>query len=233
VDNFLEGDDETPAKRKEDPMTTANDYLKAAIDHLPRASNARARIEMELRALVGEQLERGRTLEEISRQLGDPKALAESYLSATPLVAAPLFRRIGAKFLDIAFIVMALVPALGLAGLTLTSEFAALVVVAGLVGGTVGFGIGTIGMEYWLGQTPGKRLLGLQVVRESGAAISLGQAVARQLPMVFQFYWVDVLFAFFTDRQQRAFELLSKTRVVMADQTAERESRREDLPNHA
>ena len=33
----------------------------------------------------------------------------------------------------------------------------------------------------------------------------------------FQFFWVDVLFALFTDRNQRAFELLSKTRVVDAE----------------
>jgi hypothetical protein len=40
----------------------------------------------------------------------------------------------------------------------------------------------------------------------------------RQLPMFFQFYWVDVMFALFTDRKQRAFELLSKTRVVRSSQ---------------
>jgi len=27
-------------------------------------------------------------------------------------------------------------------------------------------------------------------------------------------FWIDVLFALFTERSQRAFELLSKTRVV-------------------
>jgi uncharacterized RDD family membrane protein YckC len=188
---------------------------------------------MELRAIVGEQLQRRRTPEEISRQLGDPKALTESYLGATPLVTAPILRRIGAKLLDVAFMSIAIATVLGLAGQTLAPEFAVLVVVAGLVGGAVGFGIGTIGMEFRLGQTPGKRLLGLQVVGESGAAISLGQAVVRQLPMVFQFYWVDVLFAFFTDRQQRAFELLSKTRVVTVDAAAAREARNEDRPGHA
>ena len=32
--------------------------------------------------------------------------------------------------------------------------------------------------------------------------------------MFLQVYWIDVLFALFTDKNQRAFELLSKTRVV-------------------
>ena len=46
--------------------------------------------------------------------------------------------------------------------------------------------------------------------------MSGGQAVVRQLPVLFQFFWIDVLFALFTERRQRAFELLSKTRVVVA-----------------
>jgi hypothetical protein len=41
----------------------------------------------------------------------------------------------------------------------------------------------------------------------------------RQLPMFLQMYWIDVLFALFTEKSQRAFELLSKTRVVMDDKT--------------
>jgi hypothetical protein len=46
-------------------------------------------------------------------------------------------------------------------------------------------------------------------VRESGVRITIGQSVVRQLPMFLQLYWIDV--------HQRAFELLSKTRVVEAD----------------
>jgi len=72
----------------------------------------------------------------------------------------------------------------------------------------------TIVAEHWLGFTLGKRALGLRVVRESGAPIGLGQSIVRQLPMFLQVYWIDVLFALFTDKSQRAFELLSKTRVV-------------------
>jgi uncharacterized RDD family membrane protein YckC len=64
----------------------------------------------------------------------------------------------------------------------------------------------------------GKRLLGLRVVRESGARISFGQAVVRQLPMFLQVFWIDAMFALFTDRKQRAFEVLSKTRTVLASQ---------------
>ena len=61
-----------------------------------------------------------------------------------------------------------------------------------------------------------KHLLKLRVVRESGGGISFGQSVVRQLPVFVQVGWIDVLFALFTERKQRAFELLSKTRVVRA-----------------
>ena len=64
------------------------------------------------------------------------------------------------------------------------------------------------------GKTVGKHLRGLRVVTESGARISTGQAIVRNLPWLLEVWWIDALFALFTDKRQRAFELLSKTRVV-------------------
>jgi hypothetical protein len=43
----------------------------------------------------------------------------------------------------------------------------------------------------------------------------LGQALLRQLPFFMQFFFVDALFALFTKRHQRAFELITKTRAVV------------------
>jgi hypothetical protein len=54
----------------------------------------------------------------------------------------------------------------------------------------------------------------------------MGQAVVRQLPMFLQMYWIDVLFALFTDKQQRAFELLSRTRVDETDDAPETRAER-------
>ena len=73
----------------------------------------------------------------------------------------------------------------------------------------------TIVAEYRRGRTLGKRLMGIQVVRESGARISLGQSFLRQLPFFGQFFFFDALFVLFTERRQRAFELLTKTRAVV------------------
>ncbi len=69
--------------------------------------------------------------------------------------------------------------------------------------------------EWQWGQTVGKYLLAVRAVRESGARVGIGQAVVRHLPVVLQVFWIDALFALFTEKSQRAFELLSKTRVVL------------------
>jgi uncharacterized RDD family membrane protein YckC len=93
-------------------------------------------------------------------------------------------------------------------------QYVALLIFVLLCGGFF-LSVGTVFVEYASGQTPGKRLLGLRVVTESGRRIGAGQAVVRQLPFLFNVIWVDALFALFTEKSQRAFELLSKTRVVM------------------
>lgn len=195
--------------------TTADAYILQVLERLPRAMPRRDQIALELRGHIAEALERGQPLEEILAQLGDPARLADSYLAAVPLVSAPLGPRIVAKLVDVACICTCVVLPTLLAWLVLPPEaFPFALVVAGLVGG-FGFLLYTVFAEASLGRTYGKRVAGLQVVRESGGQISLGQSVVRQLPLMLQFFWVDVLFVLFTDRRQRAFELLSKTRVVL------------------
>ena len=155
---------------------------------------------------------------DVLQQLGDPTTLAESYLSAVPLVSASFLQRGLAKFIDVFMVVLTAMLFVGLpvwvAGHQEWPFLFGFGVVLMVLAATFGFGLYTIVAEHWLGFTLGKRALGLRVVRESGAPIGLGQSIVRQLPMFLQVYWIDVLFALFTDKSQRAFELLSKTRVV-------------------
>jgi uncharacterized RDD family membrane protein YckC len=72
----------------------------------------------------------------------------------------------------------------------------------------------TIAAESNTDRTLGTRVMHACVVREAGTRISTGQAIVRQLPWLFQIFWIDAFFALFTEHHQRAFELLSKTRVV-------------------
>ena len=80
---------------------------------------------------------------------------------------------------------------------------------------SLAFLVYTVVSEWQWGQTIGKYLLGVRAVRESGARVSIGQAVVRHLPVILQVFWIDAFFALFTEKHQRAFEMLSKTRVVL------------------
>lgn len=197
-------------------MSPIDDYVAQVLDRLPPGSEIRSQVEMEVRSHIAERLEHGEPVEAALKQLGDPVTLAESYLAAVPLVPVPFWTRVWAKLIDFAITFAVLAP---LVWVMMTSDFsgfgsALLFVICGLTLGAALPGYPLVA-EYRFGQTVGKHLFGLRVVRESGARISLGQSFVRQLPMVFEVFWIDALFALFTDRHQRAFELLSKTRVVL------------------
>lgn len=196
---------------------TAEDYVATVLDEMPYAAATRAQIAAELRAHIAARVADGHLLDEVLRQLGDPRALAESYLSAEPLVAASLGQRLAAKLIDVLVIAAVIVPLGVLIALSLPREalFIALVLLVALCG-TFFLSVYTALAEFNTGQTVGKRASGIHVVQENGRRIGLGQAVVRQLPIVLNVYWIDAMFALFTDKRQRAFELLSKTRVVLA-----------------
>ena len=205
-------------------MTTQDHYIESVLSNLPLATPQRSQIALELRGHIAEGLGLGQPLDEILRRLGDPLKLAESYLQALPLKPAPLWGRVRAKLLDMLVVTAVLLLLVALPSALVLWQAASiewhwvlpLVPFVVLVGGSFLFAAYTMVAEHVYGQTLGKHLFGLRVVRESGARISLGQSLVRQLPMFLQIVWIDSLFALFTDRRQRAFELLSKTRTVQA-----------------
>jgi len=195
---------------------TADQYIASVSDHLPRSAPERQQIEMELRSLIAERVERGQPLADVLKHLGDPRALAESYLAEIPLVAGGFWERGAAKVLDLLTLLIGAVV-LVLPIVLVLREWGAIWLagsVVVLISVALCLGFYTALMEWHFGATVGKMAMRLRVVRESGARISFGQSLVRQLPQWLQVFWIDVLFAIFTDRKQRAFELLSKTRVV-------------------
>lgn len=200
-------------------MRTAEDYIDRVLQHMPGATPLRSQIALELRGHFAERATNGQSLDDIIRQLGDPVALAESYLSAVPLVSAPFWRRAAAKILDVLLLTVAafMIFAPGVWLLWYNEHHMLLAFMPLLVILTVSllFLVYTAVSEWQWGQTVGKYLLAVRAVRESGARVSIGQAVVRHLPVILQVFWIDVLFALFTEKSQRAFELLSKTRVVL------------------
>jgi len=194
-------------------MTTSTEhYIQQVLDLLPPTTPTRAQIAIELRGHIAERIAGGQDESEVLRQLGDPRTLAESYLSAVPLVPVSFWRRAAAKAIDVMLLLAVIVPAACLAWYYERPWL----LLGALVGGSLMFALYVIVAEAHAGETIGKHVMRLRVVRESGARISIGQSIVRQLPMFLQVFWIDVMFALFTEKHQRAFELLSKTRVVAA-----------------
>ncbi len=193
-------------------MNAEQSYIDRVITQLPYEAGLRQQVAMELRSHIAERVEHGQTVEDALGQLGDPQTLAESYLAAVPLVPVSFWRRAAAKLLDV-------LVSLGVSAPIVWLFFWRFKFFAGVL--AIGFLLAISAFypllaEYRFGKTLGKHWLGLRVVRESGARISFGQSVVRQLPLFLEVFWIDVLFALFTEKHQRAFELLSKTRVVLA-----------------
>jgi uncharacterized RDD family membrane protein YckC len=203
------------------PVTSAWLYIDEVLGWVPSIEQ-RQRIEMELASRLDPRI----SVEQAIATYGHPRDVAEFYLSSVPLESAPFFRRLIAALIDIPSVIAAgilifyllwkvvwLGPqsfilsiamgnplAIGLCFLTLFLMSPIYYVVA----------------ETWTSQTVGKALMGLRTVRESGAKVTVGQAIVRQLPLFLGFYVLDAAFSLFTKKKQRLFELISKTRVVRA-----------------
>ena len=193
---------------------TLDAYIQSVVECVPPRMGLRDQIAMELRSHIAERLEHGQPLDDVLRQFGDPRVLAESYLAAVPLQSVGFLRRALAKLIDFLVIVAfvgGMAAFLWMVGPTELAWFLPMLCIIGCLLGLFGY---TIAAEHYAGQTVGKRVMGIHVVRESGARISLGQSAIRQLPLLGQIFFIDVLFALFTDKHQRAFELITKTRAV-------------------
>jgi len=199
-------------------VTTFDSYVEQVLDRIPHHLPLRDQVAQDIRSTFADRQALGEGADEAIRQLGDPTTLAESYLSAVAMTPAPFMARVGAKLLDAVLYCMVLpIPALIYRRMTYAETD------SGPWNIAVFLMLGLIAMGLWLlsavaetrfSRTPGKKLMGLHVVRESGTRIGFGQAIVRQLPVFLGIFWIDALFALFTERHQRAFELLSRTRTV-------------------
>src|SRR5262249_44889857 len=156
-----------------------------------RGTPERDQIALELRSTIAERLQAGESETNVLRQLGDPRRLAESYLSAVPLQAASFGSRAAAKAIDAGIAAAIVVPVVCGLFFMVPREYGLFVIGPGFAFGFLGFIVYVIAAEAENGQTFGKRLMGLRVVQESGARISLGQSAVRQLPVFFQVFWID------------------------------------------
>lgn len=224
-------------------MSTVESYVERVMDHVPRALPERSRIELEVRAHLVESLEAGRSEAEAVNHMGPPEEVARSYLAEVELPLAGLGRRTAAFFIDMGLglavvlgcvLVVAVVgpglgaladagyfrdPGTGVEVLRVLGVAAAGIFV--LTAAAVSFLYFPL-LEHLYGQTLGKWMLDIAVVRESGLRVGILPAVVRRLPLFFEFFWLDALFAPFTERRQRAFDMVAKTLVVDVSERPDR-----------
>jgi uncharacterized RDD family membrane protein YckC len=80
------------------------------------------------------------------------------------------------------------------------------------------WGYFTLFEAFWNGQTPGKRLMKLRVIQQTGRALglfeSMGRNLIRFIDMLPIFYFVGAICVFLTRRQQRLGDMVAGTLVV-------------------
>jgi uncharacterized RDD family membrane protein YckC len=209
---------------------------------LPHHSHARAAIAEDIRAHIAELRAHGATEQEAIERLGTPAEVAAAFAEATPsgaevpgstldrlirewqggliLQYASFSQRVTAFVIDIA---IAAVCIIALIAIAFTAPFEGAQTGAMLIG-LFAYKIIIVGssvfyfplLEWRWGQTIGKRAMKLRVVTIGGERISLLAAFIRRLPLFMQFFPLDALFALFTERHQRAFDMVART-VVTSD----------------
>jgi uncharacterized RDD family membrane protein YckC len=201
-------------------------YLNAVSYNL-RAASERERILADLRAHLEAAVQAGEPASAVITRMGSPEEVARAFLSQTALPYAGFGLRLVAFLIDMLIIFLAasvcivlfiatsnLVPRhpqgleIGLAALILTLPTAFALAFVGII--VLYFPI----LEGRFGQTLGKRLLNLLVVREDGLPIHYKEAFLRRISFYFEVFAIDALFVLFTAKRQRAFDIVARTVVV-------------------
>jgi uncharacterized RDD family membrane protein YckC len=213
-------------------MNAINEYARQVMDLIPPAHPERHRIELDLRAHLEETVTelQGSPSAAFDR-MGDPRAVALGYLADVPMRYASVGRRVLAFVIDM----LAGVAVLGTVVATCALIFGILAVaeetsqsgppemsfaILAVLGVAFIASLAILSIVYFpllewrYGQTLGKYLLAIHVVAEDGLRARLPATIVRRIPFFLEFFWVDAIVAFFTERKQRAFDLVARTLVV-------------------
>ena len=182
----------------------------------------RQRLESDLQAHFAAGEAAGREPRDIILGLGTPEEVARAFNAERQVHYAGFWERLFAFFGDMGVLVCFSLPFLTLLMLSgaLTTPhgrppllwFVVLGLVAMALAGVCIFYFPLLESHY--GKTLGKHLMGIRVRRESGAPIGLGQAFVRRLSLYFDMLWIDALFIPFSEKRQRALDIVAKTVVA-------------------
>lgn len=203
-------------------MKPVDRYIDDVMRSVFAAQEDRERLETDLRSHFAAGEDEGRSPREIIGGLGVPEEVAAAFNAERQIHYAGFWQRFVAFIGDFGLLAWFTVPVLGLGFLMgVVGEEPGDVSVVGLVVcGLLFLALMGIWVFYFplleahSGKTLGKHLMRIRVVRESGAPISLGQAFVRRLSLFFEMLWIDALFIPFTDKRQRALDIIAKTVVA-------------------
>lgn len=199
-------------------MNQTDRYIDEVMRHLLATPEERARFEADLRAHFEAALAKGDLHVQIVEKLGTPEAVAEAFNAERPLEHAGFWRRLAAFLADLTLILTIAVPLFFILVMTESEALPRFVGISLMVFfGLALFGFSVIYfplLEARFGRTLGKQMMRIRVVDENGRPIRLSQAIIRRLSYYFDLLLVDAIFIPFTDKKQRALDILAKTIVV-------------------
>ena len=209
-------------------MKPADRYIDDVLSHVFATTEDRERLEADLRSHFTEGEGEGRTPRQVIEGLGTPEEVAAAFNAERVFQYASFWQRLVAFFGDAGLLMCLIVPvlSLGLMAGVVGEEPGDIALVWLIPFGLLFLAILGLGIFYFplleahYGKTLGKYLMRIRVVRESGSSIGLGQAFVRRLSFYFDMLWIDALFIFFTDKNQRALDIVAKT--VVAQEPGER-----------
>lgn len=203
-------------------MDALERYLAAVRRNLFTSREDAARLEADLRAHFAAAEADGEAPARILDDLGPPEEVAAAFNAEREIRYAGFWLRFVAFIGDFGALVALCLPAAALAvwWSTRAMPSGAPPIAKTLAIGALGIAVTGILTLYFpllearFGKTLGKHLMRIRVVRESGAPIGFGQALVRRLSLYFELLVVDALFIPFTDRRQRALDIIAKTIVA-------------------
>lgn len=203
-------------------MKPADRYIDDVMRHVFATQQDLEKLKTDLRSHFAEGEAAGREPRDIILGLGTPEEVAAAFNAEREFHYASFWERLFAFFGDCGILLIVILPvlALGLLGGVVGSEPGEVPIVWFVICFLFFLALVGVGIFYFplfeshYGKTPGKHLMRIRVRRENGAPISLGQAFVRRLSFYFDMLWIDALFIPFTDKHQRALDIVAKTVVA-------------------
>jgi uncharacterized RDD family membrane protein YckC len=208
-------------------MNEVDKYLAAVLGNIHASAGERQRIETDLRAHIEAAESAGETVDSVIARMGSPVEVAVEFMAQCELPYAGFWRRLAAFAIDLGLIMLTgggssllfIWASNHVPRHPLGWEYVLGAILIALCAGCILATFGIIVLYFPIlegrfGQTLGKKLFGLRVLRENGLPINYKEAFLRRISYYFEVLPVDALFIPFTAKRQRAFDIVARTIVV-------------------